>query len=106
MMTPITQSDIERGFSQQSSSSYGSLDLSSAQYPDSPDGSSGNGLSMHINEHTEELVSTTAPSSSAATNAVNATYGAGGFDIDNDDHHNQDNHNGIEIEIEDTSSST
>eukprot|EP01083_Nonionella_stella_P247149 857249_1 len=96
MMTPITQSDIERGFSQQSSSSYGSLDLSlSAQYPD---GSSGNGLSMHINEHTEELVSTTASSSSAATNAVNATYGAGGFDIDNDDHHNQDNHNHNDIE--------
>ena len=97
-MTPITQSDIERGFSQQSSSSYGSLDLSSAQYPDSPDGSSGNGLSMHINTQTEERIisSTTASSSStAATNAVNATYGAGGFDIDNDDHHNQDNHNDI-----------
>lgn len=109
-MTPITQqrnsSDIERGFSQQSSSSYGSLDLStisvSAQYPDRylPPSSSG-GLSMHINEQTEEriisVVSTTASSSSAvATNAANATYGAGGFDIDNDDHHDQDNHNDIE----------
>ena len=120
-MTPITQqrnsSDIERGFSQQSSSSYGSLDLStisvSAQYPDRylPPSSSG-GLSMHINEQTEEriisVVSTTASSpSTAATNAVNATYGAGGFDNDNDndndnddndndDHHNQDNHNDIE----------